>query len=277
MSLSLPSPWTLALPLLLTSAFYVNASTFPPVRDMSQSGPFTVVDNDEGPECRVYRPRALGEDGRRHPVILWGNGTGASHMVYGRLLSHWASHGFVVAAAKTFTAGSGEAMLSCLDYLVEQDAQSNGQYENKLELNKVGVSGHSQGAGGAIMAAQDERITVTAPMQPYVLGLGHDTDSHANQAGPMFLMTGGKDRLVPSEKNASVIFDNINVPLFWGELDDAGHFEPIGDGGDYKGPSTAWFRLHLMADQDMASLFEGDNCGLCNSSSWTVRTRRPAN
>ncbi len=266
----------LILPLLLSAPMQANSSTFPPVRDISQSGPFTAVDNDEGPECRVYRPRKLGEEGRRHPVILWGNGTGASHMVYGRLLSHWASHGFVVAAAKTFTAGSGEEMLRCLDYLTEENALASGPYENKLDLGKVGVSGHSQGAGGAIMAGQDGRVTVTAPMQPYVLGLGHDTASHGRQSGPMFLMTGGKDRIVPSDKNAAVIFDNVKVPIFWGELNDASHFKPIGDGGDYKGPSTAWFRLHLMNDESLADLFEGAECGLCISSAWTVRTRRSA-
>ncbi|MCI2286196.1 hypothetical protein L3081_25655 [Colwellia sp. MSW7] len=136
---------------------------FPSVSDFSRSGPFATTGGNEGPSCTVYRPRTLGAEGRRHPIIIWGNGTGASPGTYGSLLNHWASHGFVVAAARTSNAGSGDQMIDCLDYLVQQNGRSSGTYAGKLNLNKVGSTGHSQGGGGSIMAGRDGRVTVTAP------------------------------------------------------------------------------------------------------------------
>ncbi len=248
-------------------------SGFPAVSSFSASGPFATTNANVGPDCRIYRPSSLGDNGVRHPIILWGNGTGGTPATYGDLLTHWASHGFVVAAARTSNAGSGEEMIACLDYLVQQNGRATGTYAGRLDLNRVGSSGHSQGGGGSIMAGRDARITATAPFQPYVLGLGHVTSSQSQQNGPMFLMTGSSDTLAGSTLNGRPVFRNANVPVFWGELQRAGHFEPVGDGGGYRGPATAWYRYHLMGDQNARNTFYGSNCELCSDRSWNVQKK----
>lgn len=248
-------------------------SGFPAVADFAADGPFTTTNESQGTGCEVYRPRTLGENGLDHPIILWGNGTGGSPSTYGDLLSHWASHGFVVAAATTSDAGSGQEMLACLDRLVTLNNRSYGAYSGNLNVNMVGVSGHSQGGGGAIMAGQDSRVTVTAPFQPYVLGLGHETSSQFNQNGPMFLMTGSDDTLAGPVLNGTPVFRNANVPVFWGNLEGVGHFEPVGDGGGYRGPSTAWYRFHLMGDSNAEDVFYGAACELCVDPDWEVEKK----
>ncbi|HDZ57344.1 MAG TPA: alpha/beta hydrolase [Pseudomonas xinjiangensis] len=250
-----------------------TGSGFPAVSDFSRAGSFSVTSGNEGPSCTIYRPRTLGESGRRHPIIIWGNGTGASPGTYSGLLEHWASQGFVVAAARTSNAGSGTQMIDCLDYLVQQNGRSSGTYAGKLNVNRVGAAGHSQGGGGTIMAGQDDRITVTAPFQPYTIGLGHRSSSQSNQNGAMFLMTGGNDTIAAPSSNAAPVFNRANVPVFWGELESAGHFEPVGNAGGYRGPSTAWFRYHLMDDQNAQGVFYGSSCTLCTDRNWTVRKK----
>ena len=209
----------------------------------------------------------------RHPIILWGNGTGTSPFIYRRLLDHWASHGFVVAAARTIMAGNGEEMIDCLNYLEQQNSGDSGPYANKLDLERVGASGHSQGGGGAIMAGRDSRIITTAPMQPYIRGLGHLRSAHHQQNGPMFLMTGSSDRLAGPTQNGRPVYDNANVPVFWGNLLGAGHLVPVVNGGDYRGPSTAWFRYRLMDDQLAESFFAGSDSTLCTDPKWEVQSR----
>lgn len=247
-------------------------SPFPSVSSFDRSGPYRTTDSRES-SCRIYRPRTLGEGGVRHPIILWGNGTGASPTTYGSLLKHWASHGFVVAAANTSNAGTGTAILNCLDHLERENNSSRGTYAGKLNVGRVGVSGHSQGGGGTIMAGQDSRITVTAPMQPYTIGLGHRSSSQSRQNGPMFLMTGGRDTIASPTLNARPVYNSANVPVFWGELARVSHFEPTGSAGGYRGPSTAWFRYHLMEDNNARDMFYGSNCGLCTDRSWTVKKK----
>ncbi|MEH6492574.1 alpha/beta hydrolase family protein [Halopseudomonas sp.] len=246
---------------------------FPGVSSFSASGSFSTTSGSAGFSCTVYRPSTLGANGRKHPIIVWGNGTGASPSTYGSLLNHWASHGFVVVAANTSNAGTGQAMLDCVDYLADQNNRSSGTYAGKLDLNRIGAAGHSQGGGGTIMAGQNYRIKATAPFQPYTIGLGHRSSSQGNQNGPMFLMSGGADVIASPTLNSLPVFTRANVPVFWGELRGASHFEPIGNAGDFRGPATAWFRYQLMDDDSAESTFYGSNCGLCSSFSWTVRRK----
>ncbi|MNG06829.1 Alpha/beta hydrolase family protein [compost metagenome] len=179
----------------------------------------------------------------------------------------------MVAAAQTSDAGTGAEMLTCLNYLVQENSNAYGTYAGKLNAGRVGTSGHSQGGGGSIMAGQDDRVRVTAPIQPYTLGLGHQSSSQSNQKGPMFLMSGGGDTIAVPYLNAQPVYTRANVPVFWGERKTVSHFEPVGNGGAYRSPSTAWFRYQLMNDQTARSTFYGTLCKLCTSTLWTVKRK----
>jgi hypothetical protein len=64
------------------------------------------------------------------------------------------------------------------------------------------------------------------------------------------------------------------VPVFWGTLSGATHTgTAIGSIGGYRGPATAWFRLHLMGDENARSLFYGASCGLCGDAAWTEQRK----
>ncbi|HTF97312.1 MAG TPA: hypothetical protein VL995_14335 [Cellvibrio sp.] len=217
-----------------------------------------------GTSCTVYRPTSLNGS---NAVILWGNGTGASPSSYGALLRHWASWGFVVVAANTQNAGTGTEMRACLDWL------SRSSLASRVNLNKVGTSGHSQGGGGAIMAGVDSRITATAPIEGYTLGLGHNSSSHTRQSGPMLLLSGGADTLVSPRANHAPLFSRANVPVFWATLAGASHFEPTNNGGGFRGMTTAWFLYQLNGDATAANQFTGANCGYCNASAWAVQRK----
>jgi hypothetical protein len=247
--------------------------SFPPVADFAERGPFETIVEDSPADCEIYRPAVLGEAGRRHPVIIWGNGTTAWPAIYEGGLDHWASHGFIVAAANTSNAGTGEEMLDCLDWVYAENDRAGSPYEGNVDLEGAGSSGHSQGGGGCIMTGRDPRVTVTAPLQPYVLLFGHEPESQSEQNGPMFLASGGKDAIATIEANQIDVFEAANVPVFWATDDDADHFAPMGDMDDYRGPITAWFRLHLMGDETARDLFYGPSCELCGEDGWTIERK----
>jgi len=250
--------------------------TFPGVSDFAAPGPFTTTSAAEGPACTIFRPELLGEEGRKHPIVLWGNGTGANPQIYAPVLTHWASHGFIVAAANTSNAGTGNEMLACLDYVLEQDGVSGSAYSGKVNANRVGASGHSQGGGGTLMVGRDARLTATAPLQPFILGGfgGVDAASAGQQNGPMFLMSGSNDTIAAPAANQQPVFNSANVPTFWGTLQGADHIvSAIGNISDYRGPATAWFRLYLMADESARGLFYGTSCELCSNPAWVVQRK----
>lgn len=234
-----------------------------PSQQYAQNGPSSVTSQSGGLSCTIYRPINLTSG---HPVILWGNGTGASPSTYASGLRHWASYGFVVAAANTSNAGTGSDILGCLNWLTSSSLRG------ALNLSRVGVSGHSQGGGGSIMAGRDSRITTTAPMQPYILGLGHQTSSQSQQRGPMLLLSGSSDSLAGPTLNQAPVFSRANVPVFWATRNGASHFEPVGDFGDFAGISTAWFLWQLRGDSTAGELFTGP-CRMCNASGWSVQRK----
>jgi hypothetical protein len=47
-----------------------------------------------------------------------------------------------------------------------------------------------------------------------------------------------------------------------------------GDISGFRGPATAWLRLHLMDDESARSLFYGAECGLCQDADWQVQRKK---
>lgn len=228
--------------------------------NFDSSGPFNVqVDSGGfGDPHTYYSPTNLGGRGcDTHPVILWGNGTFLSPSSYNALLTHYASHGFIVAAANTSNAGSGAQMLSGLDNLEDFNSNSSNRFYQRVDLDNVGATGHSQGGGGSINAGKDNRVDVVFPLQPW------SQNQIGLQATSIFF-AGGSDFIVSANSvhNRYEAVQN-RLPAAYAELSGAGHLVPLGNGGGFRGPSTAWARWLLMGDANAAGEFQGSNCGLC--------------
>ncbi len=242
---------------------------FPEVADLTKQGPFATTGAvAEGPDCSVHRPATLGEGGVRHPVVIWGMGTGGFN-TYGETFELWASHGFIVAAALLgHGQGDGAEMLACLDHVCAT-------YAEHVDC-RAGASGHSQGGGGALMAGQDLRVITTAPIQPYIAqGFGDfDQASITNQTGPMLLLSGTADTIASPEMNQKPVFETTNVPVFWANLVGGDHVATGIDGAaGYRSVTLAWFRLQLMNDQAFHGMFYGSSCTLCSDPAWEVQQR----
>ncbi|HEY6557692.1 MAG TPA: hypothetical protein VI072_10480 [Polyangiaceae bacterium] len=255
-----------------------NGTTFPPAGDVAARGPFAVTSEAaSGADCTIYRPAVLGECGRKHPVIIWGNGTGGPTPVYGAAFEHWASHGFIVAAANPISGqGSGAPLLACLDYVHRQDTTAGSAYQGKVDRTRAGASGHSQGGGGALMAGRDARVTATAPLQPYIqAGFGgFDPASITRQTGAMLLLSGTNDTIAAPATNQQPVFNTTNVPVFWGNLVGGDHIAVALNGlATYREVMLSWFRVQLMGDDALRGEFYGASCGLCDDAAWRVQRK----
>lgn len=249
--------------LISSSALAVGGGGSDSTAQYASTGSYSTTSGGEGMSCTVYRPSSVPEGA---PLIIWGNGTGGTPSTYAEGLTHWASYGFVVAAANTSNAGSGEEMLDCID------AVRQSSYGNKVDFSSIGAAGHSQGGGGTIMAARDRRITATVPFQPYIRGLGHDPDSQEQQHAPMLLLSGTSDTLAGPDLNQRPVFNRVDVPVFWATKDGAGHFVPVGDFGDFRGMTTAWWLYQLKGDSTAGELFTG-SCTACGLSGWDIERK----
>lgn len=254
------------------------SGTFPAVTSFSDAGPFaTTRDAPASSNCTIFRPATLGQGGVTHPVILWGNGTFTSPSTYSALLTHLASHGFIVAAANTSNAGDGSQMIACLGFLTTQSNTSGSPLFHRVDLDRVGATGHSQGGAGTIMAGRDARVKFTAPMAPFITAIPgggrFDTAAIGQQRGPMFLISGGNDTLAVPSRHQQPVFNSANVSVVWATLAGAAHGDVTGNAGGFRGPLTAWFRAKLMDDASAAQLFPAP-CRLCTTQGWSVQVKR---
>lgn len=260
-----PRTRALLRPLLvlgLVAGTLISCKPFPSVgTDFADPGPFEVSVREDA-EHWYYYPTELGQAGRKHPVILWGNGTFLNPGHYDALLRHFASHGFIVAAAYTSNAGSGQEMLAGLDNLTAFDADSTSVFHEHVDLTRVATVGHSQGGGGAINAAADPRVGFSVPIQPFQ---GAVSGLH----GPTFFLSGEADTLISSASVRQKFDASTGIPAAYGDLAGADHYQPIVNGNGYRGPVTAWLRWHMMGDTIARDQFVGP-CAYCTSDAWAT-------
>jgi hypothetical protein len=232
--------------------------------NFADPGPFEVT-VEPAAQHTYYSPTELGTQGcTTHPVIVWGNGTWTTPDVYDQLLRHLASQGFVVAAANTSNAGSGNEIKAGLDNLEGFNSQAGHRFNGKLDLENVGSTGHSQGGGGALEAAKDERIKTTAPLAPFV---GSQTGLQPDDTAIFF--AGTLDTWIPPD-TVKARYDGVTIPAAYAEAADANHFIPAATGGMFRAPLTAWMRWQLMGDTEASGMFIGADCGLCTDPVWTA-------
>ncbi|MCX4775563.1 alpha/beta hydrolase family protein [Streptomyces sp. NBC_01264] len=263
-----------SLVLVLTASAGAGAAAAPTgggaevaAADYGAPGPYATA-VDVGVVTTLYYPRDIATSGRRHPVIVWGNGTFAFPVVYRDLLLHWASQGFIVAAANTPQSNLGVSMRAGIDLLTLRNADPGSAFHDRVDLEHVGASGHSQGGAAAIVGGADPRIDTILPIQPGPLA---DID-HVRV--PALLLAGQKDSIVFPFLVKAFYDDADHIPAVYGELRGADHFTVVGDPGPFAAPTTAWFKAHLMGDQAARAQYFGAGCGICTDSGTWSDVRR---
>jgi predicted dienelactone hydrolase len=176
---------------------------------------------------RVYLPA----DNAAAPVILFSHGLGGSRAMGTYLANHWSQRGYVavflqhpgsddslwrgkplreIMPALQRAAGGENFLLrvgdvpAVIDQLATWNAEDDHPLAGRLDLERVGMSGHSFGAvttqavsgqsfPGGRAALTDPRIKAALPMSPSAPRRGDANDAFDQVAIPWLLMTGTND------------------------------------------------------------------------------------
>ena len=215
-----------------------ESSKILPDANIYKDGPFTVaVDQNAGPNRKgiVVRPASLQSLGvKKHPIFIWGPGSGGQPTGELGLLRRLASHGFVVYCEQSATSGSQAR--GGLDWIVAQSNNSKSPYYNKLDTDRIGAGGYSLGSVGAFVVADDSRIKTTI----HVDGGSFDGKGTNKMHAPTLFICGLADNLALG--NTEKDYNNVKVPVFFGGIIGGGH----GSGpAEDTVPITSWLRWHL--------------------------------
>jgi hypothetical protein len=266
-----------------------------PTADPTKAGPFAVtaeknvgplagvvpdpIYGDEQQRFNVYRPSNLAGSGYCHPILIWANGyrdnpeqnppecvvNSSSNQWCGQYLpmvSHLASHGFVVVAPLSTATADGDPLptIAGLDWILEQAEDSTSAYYHRLDTANIGQLGHSYGGMSTCMSASEPRYKALAT----ICGTRALTGVHT----PMLFFCGGQDSTVACSGVKNTFLTVTDQPAFFiNELgSDHGSWVYEGPNGVSLSSAAAWFRVHLMNDTANRKFFYGPSCTFCTDN-----------
>jgi pimeloyl-ACP methyl ester carboxylesterase len=252
----------------------------------TQPGPYatttgTVTDGAGNAIYDLYYPEDYAALGFKSPIVTWGNGTWGIPPYYSTLLGHLASYGFSVIGTTSQATGSGVEIGDAAHYLVTQAGTAGSTFYGNLDVTRVAAAGHSQGAGGATLAALNNPaliktlMTFSLPITYWLNG-----PSIAQLTRPAFLTSthGIFDSVIAPPVIERIFYETLTVPAALGIILDsdgkrADHasIEDIAYGGNPGGElgyPTAWLAYQLRSDPTAAAAFTGAHPELVSNSNW---------
>lgn len=243
-----------------------------------------VMESDPGiPTHTIIRPDPLGAI--KHPIVAWGEGgCGKSGNIgmFSNLFMEFASHGALViadgpatASGPTMAGTDAKPLLFAIDWATKENERPCSKYYHKLNVNKVGVSGQSCGGLMAEDAAVDPRITTAFPFDSGLFS--RDQTLYDALHAPMAIFDGGSQDIAYS--NGLADFMAITkVPMLFGNptmCTSNAHVCTFfaANAGEFGRAGVAWINWWLLDDMGPTGkgMFIGNNCGLCDTSKWTLQ------
>ena len=104
-------------------------------------------------KIKIYYPNEMILfPGKKYPLVLMVNGTGVEYPKYEATFKHLSSWGFIVAGNDDPSTCVGDSVVKTLQYILNLNNQKNNIFNNKIDIDKIGLSGHSQGGCGVFNA-----------------------------------------------------------------------------------------------------------------------------
>lgn len=250
------------------------------------------AENEAYQKYEIWYPSEMKNENKQYPLVIMVNGTGVKASKYKEVFRHLASWGFIVAGNEDENARTGASSAATLDFVLERNRDSDSEFYGKIDTQKIGIGGHSQGGVGAINAvtAQEngglyKAIYAASTTSPYwgqdnALGKEWRYDTSLINI-PCFLVAGtgaadagtaeditetkgqGISPLWAMKDNYDAIDNSVCKVMARQEGKDHGDILRSADGY-----MTAWFMYHLQGDEEAGSAFFGNNAELLTNEKW---------
>jgi hypothetical protein len=250
------------------------------------------TENDIWKKYEIWYPSEMKESSSAFPLVIIANGTGIPASKYQAVFKHLASWGFIVAGNEDDNSRTGASSSASLNFMLELNEDSESYFYGKIDVNNIGIGGHSQGGVGTINAVtnQDDggyykaMYTASATSsywgQDSVFGTDWSYDvSKVNipyfmVAGTGYFDAGTAEDITATEgqgicplwslnKNFADIPDTVTKIMARRVNTDHGDMLRHADGY-----MTAWFMYWLKGDTQAGDAFFGDNAEILTNANW---------
>lgn len=217
----------------------------------------------------VWYPSAMEENDDVYPAVIMVNGTGVKASKYNSVLKHLATWGFIVIGNEHPSSGFGESTDQTLDFLMAQNEDQDSLFYQKIDLDRIGLEGHSQGGAGCFTElsvspykdAYKTAVALSPTDEELANAFGWNYDTTKIDA-PVLMIAGSENDVITLE-NMEKIFDRLQGPKAMMRRTGADHGKMLYQADGY---ATAWLMWQLQNDEEAAAAFTGEDPELMNNT-----------
>lgn len=236
---------------------------------------------------RIWYPTELESKMEKYPVVFVTNGSNTAALNYEPCFERLASWGFIVVGNDDRQTGTGESASKMLDYMLEQNVDSDSIFYGKVDEENIGITGYSQGGAGALRVVTEYDnsnqykaiFTGSASYSLLAKNMGWEYDM-TKVTIPYFMTAGTGTSDDRGIKDINVEFGGVaplvslieNYDTMTGDIfkvrarvTGAEH-EEIQMKTD--GYMTAWMLCQLQGDEEAGKVFIGENAEILNNPNW---------
>lgn len=262
----------LSMIITMASPVAISASEFHPVEVVDENGTTCVGNFDALISGQiVLYPTEMKSNNEKYPVISWANGTMCAPGLYYELLSQIAAGGYIVVTNTNVMSADGKAQIKSIDYILEKNNNPESIFYQRVDVENIGVAGHSQGGRSSVNAAvADARIDCVLSIA------GSNYKSEATQLStPTFFMTGSLDSIVMPAMWVKPAYKACTGTAVYASLQGAIHTSCIVNPSAYTDYAISWFDAFLKDDANAKAIFmeggalsQDDDWGKYASKNW---------
>lgn len=234
----------------------------------------------------IWYPSEMENKQDKYPLIGVTNASNMAALNYEPYFERLASWGFIVVGNDDRQAGTGISTSQTLDYMLEQNRNSDSSFYEKIDVQNIGITGYSQGGAGALRAVteydngiQYKTIFTGSAAHSYLAQMwgGYDAskvsipwfmtaatgtsdDTGATDATTEWLGVAPLSSLV---ENYNAMSDNVfklRARVVGAEHEDMLQMTD--------GYMTAWMLYQLQEDEAAGKAFIGKSAEILNNANW---------
>lgn len=245
------------------------------------------ADDDKIGRFKIWYPTEMEDAEGTYPLVVMANGTGVPASKYEPIFDHLASWGFIVIGNEDGESWDGTSSSESLDFMIECNGNNSSIFYQKIDMDNIGIAGHSQGGVGAINGVTEYENGVyyktiyTASTTYHDLAVALNWEYDVSKINiPYFMVAGTKSvdagngtdsgiaPLWSLQENYKQLSDEIVKIL--ARRTETDHGEMLANADGYM---TAWFLYQLKEDTEAGNIFNGENAEILNNSNWQDTTK----
>ena len=222
-------------------------------------------------KIEIWYPEEMNTNNKQYPIILFVNGTGVGASRYTPVFEHMASWGFIAIGNEDPSTFSGIKIDKTLSWLLEANEDYNSIFYKHIDINNIGIIGHSQGGVGVFNVINNTKhkdiYKCAISLSPTQMDLAQQLKIPYDPSFtniPIMILAGDTNDVISNE-GLNDVFNKINDNVIIARRKNTNHGQMLYSADGYV---TAWFMWQLQYDKIAANAFMGNDIELLNNPNW---------